>query len=108
MLKLVFEIEDFQVFTAANGQEALSLLTHIPRPVMILLDLMMPVMNGWQFLEAQAQSPRIASIPVVIVTAFAQRHNLPLNVTVMKKPVDVDDLIQLAIEFSQRPNAQLH
>jgi CheY-like chemotaxis protein len=61
--------EEFDVLTAADGLEALDLLHLVPRPAAILLDLMMPVMDGWDFRDAQLRDPALREIPVVVVTA---------------------------------------
>jgi CheY-like chemotaxis protein len=64
--------EGFQVTCAANGAEALERLGEAAeQPGLILLDLMMPVMDGWQFRTAQRLDPRWASIPVVVLSAGA-------------------------------------
>ncbi|MBC7690274.1 MAG: response regulator [Methylotenera sp.] len=102
MLKLLFEVEDFFVHTAANGQEALELLAQIPPPCMILLDLMMPVMNGWEFLDAKKKLPKLASIPVVIVSAFNDETKSSDVVKFVKKPADVDLLIEMASSFAKQ------
>jgi len=64
--------EGFQTICAANGAEALALLESGTRPAIILLDLMMPVMDGIEFRKRPAADPRISTIPVVIVSA--DRH----------------------------------
>src|SRR4051812_45843617 len=58
----------FTVDTAPNGQAALLVLYHRPRPHLILLDLTMPVMDGWEFRRQQEQDPELSSIPVAVVT----------------------------------------
>ena len=63
-------VEGFQVDTAANGREALRHLALGPRPHLILLDLLMPEMNGWQFRQCQLRDPSIADIPVVVLSAM--------------------------------------
>jgi CheY-like chemotaxis protein len=102
MLKLLFEVEDFEVHTAANGQEALDLLENIPPPCMILLDLMMPVMNGWEFLDEKKERTKIAKIPVVIVSAFNDETKSTDIVKFVKKPADVDVLIEMASGFAEQ------
>src|SRR5579863_8670231 len=64
------EMEGFSVVSARNGKEALDYLHSSPAPKIILLDLYMPVMTGWEFRAAQKQDSAIANIPVVVVTAF--------------------------------------
>jgi CheY-like chemotaxis protein len=64
--------EGYTVAQAANGREALIYLqTAHPLPCVILLDLMMPIMNGFQFREEQLKKPELARVPVLIVTADA-------------------------------------
>jgi CheY-like chemotaxis protein len=68
---LVFflEAEGYDVVEAGHGAEALERLKEDPGIGLILLDLMMPVMNGWEFRAAQIKDPNLAAIPVVIITA---------------------------------------
>ncbi len=88
--------EGHQVCVAANGQEALDLLRRSPAPCMILLDLMMPVMNGWQFVVEQASDPALAAIPVWIITAAGDAHPPPPGVTgVLRKPFRLDQLLNV-------------
>jgi CheY-like chemotaxis protein len=61
--------EGYAVACAANGAEALDLLMADAAPSLILLDLMMPVMDGWAFRSAQRQDPRFAGIPVLVLSA---------------------------------------
>ncbi|MEO5970088.1 MAG: response regulator [Bdellovibrionia bacterium] len=53
--QLLLELEGYSVFTASNGKESLRILKTIEKPCLILLDLLMPVMNGMEFLEAKSQ-----------------------------------------------------
>ena len=73
-LALVFEHQGYPVVQAANGQEALKRLRDGPPPGLILLDLMMPIMDGWEFLQRQKQDPALAGIPVVIISAADTNH----------------------------------
>jgi CheY-like chemotaxis protein len=66
--RFVLESAGYNVSTAANGAEALDRLHNEATPCVILLDLMMPVMNGWEFRAEQAQDPKLATIPVIVVT----------------------------------------
>src|SRR5215471_8229695 len=70
LLAEILEAEGYRTAIAANGREALDHLTKNSHyPDLILLDMMMPVMDGWKFREEQRKLPAVASIPVVIVTA---------------------------------------
>lgn len=98
------EDEGHSVLTAANGEEALELLgasAEVPR--LILLDLMMPVMDGWQFRAAQRENPRLAGVPIVLLSADADVRDAAAQLGArgwLKKPVGLDALLH-AVE----PNA---
>jgi CheY-like chemotaxis protein len=68
-LQMLLEEGGFSVAVAANGRAALEHLQAGARPSLILLDLMMPEMNGWQFLEHARRDASLGSIPIVIMTA---------------------------------------
>ena len=90
------EEEGFEVMEAANGKEALEALEQV-RPSLILLDLMMPVMDGWTFRGVQRNDPALADIPVVVVSA-----SLPPGLkledlgakAMLEKPFGIDLLAQ--------------
>ena len=89
--------EGYDVATASNGREALEVLRHGHRPAVILLDLMMPVMNGWQFIAAQKDDPLLAPIPVVVLSAVGShvQNVAPLDVAAfMRKPFELDALLK--------------
>ena len=97
---------------AANGKEALEKLQDASEPPsVILLDLMMPVMSGWEFRREQIRDPRLADIPVVIVSAArdavgSEYSTLHVNEH-LKKPVDFDRLgtsIDGLIDWEPAPN----
>jgi CheY-like chemotaxis protein len=95
MLGRFLELEGFAVRSAENGERALASLQQDGAACVILLDLMMPVMNGWQFREAQVRDPRLASIPVVVVTAAGLREQIPSIAADawLPKPVDFERLL---------------
>jgi len=83
------------VASAGNGREALDLLDEVETPDVILLDLMMPVMNGWEFLGERRRRPRLASIPVMVLSAAALDDKLgDFDVTYVRKPVDGGELVK--------------
>jgi CheY-like chemotaxis protein len=98
-LKSLLESEGYVVEVAENGQVALDLLnTAVDLPSVIILDLMMPVMDGFQFREKQILNARIASIPVAIMTAGGQVDEKKIRTGVsaaLKKPADVDEILSV-------------
>lgn len=94
--------EGFSVAAAADGLEALDLLrlSEGPNPSVILLDLMMPRMNGWQFRAAQQTDERISGIPVVVLSAVpqlaqeAESLGLPRG-SWIRKPVPLANLLAI-------------
>ena len=92
-LEQILLFEGYLIHLAGNGQEALDALARIPEPGAILLDLMMPIMNGWEFLEVARAREEIARIPVVILSASrgaVDRYSVFGSLT---KPVDLDALL---------------
>lgn len=87
----ILEDEGYQTKQAANGAAALALARAAPHPNVILLDLMMPVMTGWQFRAEQLADPEIAGIPVILVSA-ADPQGLNAWATLLK-PYEVDALL---------------
>jgi CheY-like chemotaxis protein len=88
----LLEGEGYIVDAAENGADALARLSEIARPCVILLDLMMPVMNGWQFLATRKDSTELSHIPVVVVSAMSQRTPASVE-AIVPKPVDVSALL---------------
>jgi|SRR3954470_3651582 CheY-like chemotaxis protein len=86
--------EGFEVVCAEHGIEALALLRTNIRPDVILLDLMMPLMNGWEFRAEQLNDPNIADIPVLLLTAGDTNQDIaPLRADGrIGKPIQLDEL----------------
>jgi CheY-like chemotaxis protein len=87
------EGEGIGVETARNGEEALEALRVGKLPDLVLLDLMMPVMNGRQFLDEIAKIPSLETIPVIVLTASAEPGEVPGAVAVLRKPIDLKSLV---------------
>jgi CheY-like chemotaxis protein len=93
-LAQLLQLEGFKVVTCSNGAEALNHLAGSVLPCLIILDLRMPVMDGTQFRSAMLRDPRLAKIPVVVVTAFEPPAAASLSaVRVFRKPFDIDALL---------------
>jgi len=98
----LLEFEGYRVHTASNGREALSVLSRIESPCVIFLDLMMPVMDGWQFLDARRKDERLSSLPVIVVTAAGNLAQAPGANEIVSKPPDVDALLAMLDRHCRR------
>jgi CheY-like chemotaxis protein len=83
----------YAVASARNGAEALELLGRSPLPGLIVLDLLMPTMDGWEFRRRQKKDPRIANIPVVVVSASSAAKPIDAD-SILRKPVNIDRLLE--------------
>jgi CheY-like chemotaxis protein len=98
----VLEDEGYEVLLAANGLEALKELRKGTRPCLILLDLMMPVMNGWEFREEQLQDGGLAAIPTIIVTAHNRAEESAAELkaaSCIRKPVRPETLLKTVEKY---------
>lgn len=99
----LYRIEGYTAQTAKNGQDALRFLRSAEKlPSVILLDLMMPLVDGMQFRKLQKSDPRLADIPVLVMTADAnakEKARLAEANGFLKKPVEADVLIKVAEKF---------
>lgn len=101
----VLRDDGYQVREASNGLEALKQVSS-KRPDLIVLDLMMPVMDGWQFVEACRHEPGCNDVPIVVTSAS---HDLPRTAdrlralgvrTCLAKPFDIDGLLALVERYA--------
>jgi CheY-like chemotaxis protein len=96
LLHDVLNDDGFRVKLARHGQQALELLNRGPRPELILLDLSMPVMDGWQLRRHMLTRPELAEIPVIVLSALGDRDSQHLHVDAsLSKPIDLRHLIGL-------------
>lgn len=89
--------EGYPVALAQDGRQALALLEEVARPCLLLVDLIMPEMDGWELLQALSVHDRFATIPVVVMSAMGQRNRLP-PLPLIKKPIDLTILLQMVRE----------
>jgi CheY-like chemotaxis protein len=95
--------EGYQVAVAANGREALELLPGLSRPAAVILDILMPIMNGREVYEAMQKDPRLARIPVLVSTSDPSRA--PSGVLTMKKPINLTNLLATVRSFFDQPGS---
>lgn len=105
MMAQLLTLEGYQAAAVANGREALQYLQDSEKPQVILLDLMMPVMDGWEFRRQQQADPALAPVPVIVLSALDQTRASNLEADAfLKKPLDFDRLLSLVREYCpQKP-----
>lgn len=88
----VLELEGYVVTAFGDAREALAWLDSGQRPALVLLDLMMPGMNGWEFLAALHERVEVGPLPVIVLTGAREARDLHVAEQ-LKKPVDLDVLL---------------
>jgi DNA-binding response OmpR family regulator len=92
--------EGFEVYGAQDGAEALR-KARAHHPVLVLLDLMMPGMNGWEFRAAQMDDPELSRIPVIVLSALGHVAGMDAD-GYIQKPFEMDELISAVRQHAQR------
>jgi CheY-like chemotaxis protein len=96
MMAQLLTLEGFAAATVSNGREALAYLRAHAAPDVILLDLMMPVMDGWEFRREQRLDREMAEVPVIVLSALDQTRVAEVAADAfLKKPLDFDRLLEL-------------
>lgn len=93
----ILEFEGYRVAVASNGREGLEKTKRLS-PDVILLDLMMPIMNGYEFRTEQRATPEIAGIPVIMISAdgnLAEKAAAVDTTYYLKKPIELDVLLDV-------------
>jgi CheY-like chemotaxis protein len=100
MLAKFLELEGYTVELASNGRQALDRFSAGADACVILLDLMMPVMDGWEFRQHQAKDERLKEIPTIVVSAAGRDRmkQIPAD-AYLSKPVDMDELLSRVSQF---------
>lgn len=99
-LREALELEGYAAVSVENGRAALRHLANGAKPCMILLDLMMPVMDGWAFRQELLKDPSLAAIPVIVMTAStAARASTVASQAILYKPLHMGRVIDVVQEY---------
>jgi two-component system, OmpR family, response regulator len=100
--------EGYSVDLAAHGREALEAM-RARRPATVVLDLMMPIMDGFMFMEACHTEQLCDNVPIVVISAvhdaLQRMHEIPVHACIAK-PFDLADLVRTVGQFAERANGQ--
>jgi two-component system alkaline phosphatase synthesis response regulator PhoP len=108
-IERALEVNGYRVVCAADGHEALRLLrAQNDPPCLVLLDLMMPGMNGWHLLEIIARDRDLQGIPVVTMSAHVRAHQERLGMSLpegdfLEKPIELGTLLSIVEQHCSRP-----
>lgn len=93
----LFDDARYETRAAANGQEALVLARGLSEPAVMIVDLKMPELSGWELIDQVRQDPQLRWLPIIIITGFPR--NSPPGILVLKKPFDPQDLLVSVARF---------
>jgi CheY-like chemotaxis protein len=100
-LALLLDLRGYNVETARHGQDALDKIDDIGPPCLVVLDLMMPVMDGWQFRAALRADPALAAVPVVLLSGIADVSQAAKTLDAvdhLTKPIDLQKLYRIVAD----------
>jgi len=100
-LAQILDFEGYGVVIANDGRRALEYLKQHPRPDLIILDLMMPVMNGWELRSTIREIPALASIPVIVMTALGDPQVIEAD-AIIRKPIDLERMLKIVSRLLDR------
>jgi CheY-like chemotaxis protein len=98
MMRDSLELNGYAVVTAEDGQDALGKISSIEHLCLVILDLIMPVMTGWDFIEKMRQSRGLAAVPVVVHSSAPGKAPAGVN-RVLQKPVVFEHLLEVVREY---------
>ena len=102
VIREVLGVTHHTVRMAKHGRDALDIISHGAKPDLILLDLMMPVIDGWQLIEILSEDSKLSKIPVVVMSAVASSDHMkahPNAVGMISKPLEIDSLLDVVEQF---------
>jgi len=109
-IQFMLRMRGHHVETASGGKEALDWLKRSnPQPSLVLLDLMMPGMSGFELRSRMTSDPELASVPVVVLTGsgmLADQRSAELQAEILRKPVEIETLIGTVSRYCQPQNGQ--
>jgi CheY-like chemotaxis protein len=94
-LQALLELEGYRVLTATHGRAALDILAAVEKPSLIFLDIMMPVMDGREFLKVAKNDIALAPIPVVVISTYGPNEVQGADAYI-KMPFELNRVLQLA------------
>lgn len=107
-LAAILEGHGYQTASLCNAEEAMDWLHREPTPDLILLDMVIPGADGWQFVARRAKEPRLAPIPIVIMTGLGvagEGWARSLGaVALLRKPIAIEELLALVAKFAGAPS----
>jgi CheY-like chemotaxis protein len=100
-LKALIESEGYVVATAIDGREAIEFMSDAPPPGLVVLDLLLPAMTGWEFLVEMRKVERLSQIPVIVISGVDDElmPHAPAISERIRKPIDFDRFFMLLEKY---------
>lgn len=92
-IRLALENTGHRIYSATNGSEGLRLLKKLGNPDLIVVDMIMPIMNGIEFIQAKESDPQYSDIPLLVITSFKEKLQFIGDNSFLMKPLDLDVLL---------------
>jgi CheY-like chemotaxis protein len=94
-LEEALKSDGYETAVASDGEEALGWLSHHPPPRLMLLDLLMPGMDGWQVIDHLRQRDELPHVPIAVITAVGRDLRNAAEYPALRKPIEIDELLSL-------------